>query len=742
MRRIKMKYYLLLILTGGIFLFGTKNVYTDSLYVKGVVADAEDQAPLSNVYVKILPAGASVFTNTKGEFSLPVISPGKYSVQLSLAGYKNFSEEIIVKPGSENVYYFRMFSLGFTTGVITVTDDHPRSKFDDLLELSAVLKEKELLRDLGQTLALTLKNQTGISIRSMGPAPSRPVYRGLSGDRVLITEDGMKTIDLSATSPDHSVTVEPFTTERIEVQRGPKILLKTPSAIGGVINVIRYEIPQYLPSKFSLKLGGFGETSNRGYLSSGVVVIPYGSFAARLEASYRRTSDQHTPEGELKNSDIKTVNLAAGLSLIRKWGFTGLSVREYNTDYGIPGGFVGAHPNGVDISMLKRGYNFKLHYKIESSLIDHIDLDAARTYYRHTEYEAPGIIGAEFRILDYNGYLNLIHTKKGIFSQGTLGTSFEYRDFNIGGFVFSPPTRSLNSAFYFTEELRASGRLSMEFSARYDYNSIKPDQVIQLANLDSVYSRSFNTFSVSLSSVLALGKNLNAGLGLSRSSRVPTIEELYSDGPHLAAYSYEIGNPHLEPETAYGSELFMYYKDKTKYAMITFFYNSINDYIIARNTGRLNVATLLPVYQTTGVNALLTGFETQIELKLSKKVEFNSSLSYTYGEIRNTSSPLPQMPPLKGESEIIYNNGSLQFGVNSEYAAAQNRLDEFEQSTPGYIIFGAFAQYTGQTGSMIHSISLNADNITNRTYRNHLSRIKSILPEPGFNLRLTYKLLF
>lgn len=739
---IKVKYCLLLILTGGVFLFSAKDVHADSLYVTGVVADAEDQMPLSNVYVKILPSGASVFTDTRGGFKIPVASSGKYTVQLSLAGYKNFTEEILVSQGSENVYYFRMFILGFTTDVITVTDDHPKSKFDDLLELSAVLKEKELLRDLGQTLALTLKNQTGISIRSMGPAPSRPVYRGLSGDRVLITEDGLKTIDLSATSPDHSVTVEPFTTERIEVQRGPKILLKTPSAIGGVINVVRYEIPQYRPAKLSMKLGGFGETSNMGYLGSGVIEVPYSSFAARFEASYRRTSDQHTPEGELKNSDIKTLNLAAGLSFIRKWGFTGLSVREYKTDYGIPGGFVGAHPNGVDISMLRRGYSFKLHYRTEGKFLDHIDLDAARTYYRHTEYEAPGIIGAEFRILDYNGSLNFIHNKTGILSQGTFGASAEYRDFSIGGFVFSPPTTSLNTAFYLTEELRTSRRLSVELSARYDFNSIKPEQIIQLANLDSVYSRSFNTFSISLSSVLALGKNLNAGLGLSRSSRVPTIEELFSDGPHLAAYSYEIGNPHLEPETAYGSEFFMYYKDKSKYAMITFFYNVINDYIIARNTGRLNVATLLPVYQTTGVNAVLTGFETQIELKLSKKAEFNSSLSYTYGEIRNTSSPLPQMPPLKGESELTYSTGSLLFGVNSEYAAAQKRLDEFEQSTPGYVIFGAFAQYTGQTGSIVHSIALNADNITNRVYRNHLSRIKSILPEPGFNLRMTYKLFF
>lgn len=742
MFRYKINNYLLLFIAGGILFINTGLVFTDSLTVKGYVSDANDLEPLANVLVKFQGNAVSAFTDTEGMFSLKVAKPGNYEIQVSLPGYTTSVMQITVLSGMENFLSLKLYSSGFTTEVITVTDDHPPSVYDNMLELSSVLKEKELLRNLGQTLAFTLKNQTGISIRSMGPAPSRPVYRGLSGDRVMVTEDGIKTIDLSATSPDHSVTVEPFTTERIEVQRGPKILLKTPSAIGGVINVIRYEIPQYIPSRISLKLGGYGESSNKGYLGSVVVFIPLSSIAARFEGSYRHTGDQNTPEGGLKNSDIKTVNLSGGLSLVKNWGFAGLSVREYNTDYGIPGGFVGAHPNGVDISMLKRQYSFKLHYKIEKKFIDHFDLDAARTYYRHTEYESPGVVGAEFRILDYNTYLNFIHNKTGMFTQGTFGASVEYRDFNIGGYVFSPPSVSLNTAVYLTEEIRAARRLSLELSVRYDFNSVKPKQVIQLANLDSVFSRKFNTVSFSLSAIYSVSDFMNAGFGLSRSSRVPTIEELYSDGPHLAAYSYEIGNPYLNQETAYGSEFFIFYKDKNKYAMLLAFYNYINDYIIARNTGRINVATLLPVYQTTGIDAILAGVEAQIELKLTENFELNSSLSYTHGEIKNTSSPLPQIPPLKGESELQYNTGNFSLGLSSEYASSQLRLYDFEERTAGYIIFGAFGQYTVQSGKMTHSISLNADNITNRIYRNHLSRIKSILPEPGINFRLTYKFFY
>jgi len=734
--------YLLLFITGGITISLSQTVNPDSLTLKGYVSDAEDRLPLSNVHAELDPGGKNSVTDSNGIFTIPSVRPGKYTVKLSLPGYQNISEEIEINYGSRNIFHFNLYSLGFTTDVITVTDDHMRSKYDDLLELSAVLKDKELLRDLGQTLALTLKDQTGISVRSMGPAPSRPVYRGLSGDRVMITEDGIKTIDLSSTSPDHSVTVEPFTVERIEVQRGPKILIKTPSAIGGVINVVRYEIPQYRPSKITLKLGAYGESSNSGYLGSGVLGLPFKDLVLRLESSYRKAADQNTPQGKLKNSDIKTYNLAGGLSLIKKWGYAGLSVREYNTDYGIPGGFVGAHPNGVDISMLKRTYSIKLHLKTGYKFLDHIDLDAARTYYRHTEYEAPGIIGAEFRILDYYSYLNFIHNKFGKFSQGTFGASFEYRDFNIGGFVFSPPSSSLNTAFYITEELNVSKKFSIELAGRYEYNYIKPKQQIQLANLDSVYSRKFNTLSAAVTSVYSVLKNLNAGLGLSFSSRVPTIEELFSDGPHLAAYSYEIGNPGLKEETAYGSELFIYYKNSSVYMMLTSFYNRINDYIIARNTGRINVATLLPVYQTTGVNAVLAGFESQFDLKFFDKFELNSSLSYTYGQIINSNSPLPQIPPVKGVTSVSFKSGYFIFGINSEYAASQKRLDDFEQYTPGYIIFGSFAQYLLQNGDIQHSLSLNADNITNRIYRNHLSRIKSILPEPGFNIRLTYKFIF
>lgn len=732
------KICLLLFLAGGSFLSAQEY----NVNIKGYVLDTESKEPLSNVLVKIAELNKSDFTDTQGLFEFNNVTAGEYNLEVTYEGYKPYTEKILIGADTLNSLLIYISALSFQTPVITITDEHPKSKFDNLLELSGVLKEKELQRNLGQTLAYTLKNETGLSIRSMGPAPSRPVYRGLTGDRVLISEDGIKTSDLSATSPDHSVTVEPFTVERVEVLRGPKVLLKTSTTIGGIVNVVRNEIPQVVPSKFLLKLGGFGETSNKGFLGSSVIEIPWNNFVLRGEGTYRKTGDLKTPEGTLKNSDIETQNYSGGVSYINDWGFAGFSLREYKTDYGIPGGFVGSHPNGVDISMLKRQYNFKFHYNFETKLLDHIDFDISRVYYKHTEYESPTIIGAEFRIINYLGYANLFHNQIGFINRGTAGVSFEARDFNIGGFVFSPPSKSLNLAIYANEEIHAGKKLSLELSARYNYDRVTPEQNIRLSNLDTLIRRTFNTFSLSLSAIYELNKFLNIGLNLSKSSRVPTIEELYSDGPHLAAYSYEIGNPELKDEKGIGAELFTYHKSENIFVMATGFYNALSYYIIPRNTGRINYATLLPIYQTVGVGAKIYGVESQLEIKPGKKITFTASFSYTRGVIKETNSPLPQIPPMKGYWELKYNHKNISFGLNSEMAAPQDEVDDFETPTDGYIIFGAFGQYTAVTGKFIHNISLNIDNITNRIYRNHLSRIKSIIPEPGVNLRVTYKLYY
>lgn len=720
-----------------IFIVFSQPVFSQDSF-KGYILDAENHKGIENVKIAFKDTSLYAFTNSEGYFKFENIEPAKYILEVSHKMYEteNFNINIFSLTDS---YTFYLFKKSFQTPIIIVTDEYETKSYKDLMEQSNVLQGKELQRNLSFTLASTLKDELGLSIRSMGPAPSRPVYRGLTGDRILISEDGNKTNDISATSPDHSVTIESFTTDRIEVLRGPRILMQTPTTIGGIINVIKNDIPLGMNKKITGMGGIYGETSNKGYLGAIKTQIPFNPFMFSFELSGRKASDMHTPAGILKNTELSNFNLSAGTSFIKENRIIGVSFRQYSSDYGIPGGFIGAHPDGVNINLKRNHISLKYQENELGSLIKQINFDFNKSYFYQAEFERANLIGAEFEISDYDGKLDFSHAKINFLQNGAFGTSFEYRDFKIGGYVFTPFTKSYKQALYLYENLTHKDFI-FEFGARYEYNNLKPYDYRFFG--EKVSSRIFNIYSLSLSGIYELYPDLFISANISRSSRVPTIEELYSQGPHLAAYSYEIGNSSLEDERGLCSELSLYYRDLKIYAMITGFRNDFSYYITSQNTGDTNYATLLPIYSTIGKPALLYGVEAQFNLSLFWNLEFKSSLSYTYGEFKNTLTPLPNIPPLKSNIGLIYNNDNFQFGVNSEIAINQDRVDEFEQPTSGYTIWNSFAQLSLVTGRVVNNISVSIDNIFNTEYYNHLSRIKSVMPESGRNFRLTYKAFF
>ncbi len=707
--------------------------------VSGIVLDEVTQKPLQGVKVVYVEKSLTTLTDVKGYFEFDTSFDEYISLEFSLVAYKNIYRTFT--PDSLRLIIVKLTPIGFSTPLISVTESFSESKYNELLEDAGVLKNKELQKDLGSTLAATLKNESGLSVRSMGPAPSRPVFRGLTGDRVLISEDGVKTNDLSGTSPDHAVTIEPFTLERIEVLRGPIVLTKTTTTIGGIINVVRNDIPVRLPSRFTFQSGVFGETSNNGLLGAFAGELPFYNFVLRGEASRRKADDLKTPIGTLQNSNLETNNFSGSLSYVFKNGYLGASFREFQSDYGIPGGFVGAHPKGVDISMLKQQLKFKTEYVLNAKLIKDVQLSFNSDRYNHKEFEASGLIGAEFGIKDYNGDLFVNHNKLGLLENGTWGVSADYRDFNIGGYVFTSPTKAIKLSAYFYESIKLN-KTSIEFSGRYNYDNLKPNPLNPNSSIGLITERTFNTVSLSVSAIQDISEDLHIGASLSRSSRVPTIEELYSEGPHLAAYSYEVGNPYLQDEWGIGGELFFHYKSEKVYTMLSLFVNNLPYYILPRNSGDTNYATLLPIYKTSGESALMFGFESQLDVNFWRHLSFTANISYTNGRFNDSGNPLPAIPPLKCQLEVNYKRENFAFGINTELASAQNRVDVFEIPTPGYGILNSYAQYSLTTGQVIHSLSVNFENIFNKEYRNHLSRVKSIMPEAGRNLRLTYKIYF
>ncbi|WP_420806118.1 TonB-dependent receptor [Ignavibacterium album] len=711
----------------------------DTFILEGIVLDAENSEPISNAAVQLV--GTDLYTTTKsdGTFSLQISIQINFRIKITHLAYQEKLIDFKSQDELNKKLIVYLIPKIINLSTVVVSEHRSTSLIEEIRDYSNILGGRELQRNLSQTLASTLKNESGLSVRSMGPAPSRPVYRGLGQDRILISEDGMKTVDLSATSPDHAVTIEPFTSDRIEVLRGPKILTKTSSTVGGIVNVSRNEIPQQIHNTYHLTVGGYIETVNKGYLGAIQSEIPINPLAIRFELSRRNTSDLETPEGLLKNSSSENLNSAIGLSYINDFGYIGGAFRFYDLSYGIPGGFIGAHPKGVTIDITKNQIHFDSNIKFLNDS-NYFRLSYKNIYYRHKEFEFSGRIGSEFRIITNLANVDFNHTSLFSFDEGIFGISAEHRDFEIGGFVFTPPTKSLNISAYLFEEINF-GKTNLNFAARYSFDDIKPKVEKSDSKIGAIREKTFNNLSLSASILYQLSDNVFIGSNISRSTRVPTIEELFSEGPHLAAYSYEVGNPDLGSESGIGTEVFVYHKFEKLNFNLNAFYNNFESFIIPRNSGEINYQTFLPIYKTFGVGAILYGIDGSVNLNLYDSYYLSSSFSYTKGVFRENSKPLPQIPPFKGTTGVQFKTDNLQVGLNCEWALAQNDVDIFEQPTDGYLIFNSFVQYLFYIGESVNSFSINADNIFNKSYRNHLSRIKSILPEAGFNIRLIYKFM-
>ncbi len=710
-----------------------------AVLIEGYIFDSESGLPIRNVNVQPAEPAAGTSTDEKGRFVLH-LSPGVYRLSFTHVGYREMRRELNVSGTKHPVVYLELARLDLKLDPIDVVAKRAETRFDELKQATRVLSGDELKKKYSMTLAETMKNELGVAIRSMGPAPARPVIRGLSGDRVQINVDGIESQDLSSTSSDHAVTVETFNAERLEIIRGPRTLLHTTTAGGGVINVVKHKIPETRPRRFFGSVGAYGETVNRGYFSSAALTAPLGPLALYAESTYRDTRDIRTPVGRLANTPINTNTYTLGMSYAGDLGYFGASFDQFETQYGIPGGFIGAHPNGADLDIVRRVFDGKAVYRFDGLKIDRAEVGFARAYYYHVEYESSGSIGSEFLFHDYSGELKL-YLNPGDQEHNTVLTSgFQHRNLKLGGFVFTPPTRKqdLNVGLYHETTYR---NIELQAAARYNYTTFDP-RLTAFSNTSLDVDRAFHTWSAAFSPLVPVTDQLTAGISLSRSQRAPTIEELYNEGPHLAAFTFEIGNVELNAERSFGLEAFLHFLQPGFDLVVTGFWNEFGNYIVPRNTGKINYSKLLPIYAADGIDARMLGVESHMKWRPNARVELEMNLSHVRGENRDERIPLPEIPPLKFAGSATYRHPWLSAGGTVEWAAGQKRVDTYEDPTDGYTVFGVTIQRDFLANQARHSVILSLENLFDVEYRNHLSRVRSVMPETGRSLKLHYRMYF
>ena len=280
---------------------------------------------------------------------------------------------------------------------------------------------------------------------------------------------------------------------------------------------------------------------------------------------------------------------------------------------------------------------------------------------------------------------------------------------------------------------------------RVDARRVEPREVRYSRRVGRIQTRDFAGMSAGLSNHYRASSTLTLGTTLMRTYRAPGIEELFSEGPHLAAYSYEVGNGALDSERGLGLELFADYHREEGHVHLAVFRNAIDGYIFPKNSGERSLRRAdLFLYQTVGERVLMHGAEVTFDWHLAEPWKVAGALSYVRGRLTDLDDePLPRLPPLQGHLGLTCEpTEALSATIDVRLAAEQDQVGEFEEPTEGYAVLDLSSQYYVQWGGRLHTFSLTLENATDAVYRNHLNRVKEILPEPGRNLRLLHKVFF
>lgn len=636
-----------------------------------------------------------------------------------------------------------------------------------VLEGDALVLRREA--SLGETLA----REPGISSTHFGAGASRPIIRGLDGARVKLLSDGAEIMDASTISPDHAVAAEPMLAGQIEVLRGPSALAYGGGAIGGVVNVLDRRVPTAIPAHgFEGSVELRGNTAADESVAGFEVTAGTGNIAVHFEGLKRDADDYRVGGGwsggaRVKGSFNETQTGSAGMSWSGARGHLGFAYTDQRNEYGLPGhthGIEGCAADGNRLDCPAHGgeHHHEHHHdhgddhhgdhddghipfvRLDSSRWDlrgeyleplpgfaSARLRASHTDYRHDEIE-DGTISTHFRNKAHDGRFELEHEPLGGW-RGVVGVQTARRDFSaVGKEAYVQPTLTRKHAAFIVEEYR-TGDWRFEAGARREWQQIDIDA--------NVRDRSHRGSSLSLGAVWNFLPRYALGASVSRAQRLPTAEELFADGLHLATATFERGNADLKPETSHNFDVSLKKLAGDTTFSIAAFHNRIADFIFARTLDEIDGLQLVEYAQR---DATFTGVEAEIRHRL------NSMLGVTlFGDhVRarldrgDGDRDLPRIPA--GRIGVRFDAQWRGWEGEAEYYRVHRQDDVagFETSTPGYKLLNFTVSHGGQYQGVPYRFYVKATNLTDELAFAHTSFLKNAAPLAGRNLTAGLRVAF
>jgi len=675
----------------------------------------------------------------------------------------------------------------------------------DVLAGTSVLDELDLQRNLDGQVGEVLAKLPGVSASGFAPGVSRPVLRGFGGERVRVLTDGIGAIDASATSDDHAVTVDPLIASRIEVLRGPAVLLYGSQAIGGAVNVITKRIPPAMPEEpvhIDLLLAGNSAANlNEGGAS---VDLPLGSnVAVHFDGSYRNTdnlviagfaasdalradlladaeeeeAEGHLEEaeelregaatrGNLPNSWTETYSAGAGIAVFSGESNLGVSFDYFDTSYGIPGLPGIGHVHGEEEGDHEEGDHDDDHEEGEhegehSEEAVSIGLKRYRADLRGTLNLGDGFFD---NIQTRWGYSDYTHTE---FEGDEIGTVFDVE--GVEGRVELIQNRqggwqgAIGAQFSHVdfsaigEEAFLPANSTQSFALftlqEIDFEPFEAEFGLRYENtsVDATAAigqkRDFDAFSASAGLSYALiesaSDDLRLGLNLSRAQRAPSAQELFADGPHIATQQFEIGNAALGTESAWGAEAYIRGAIGPARLSASIYHTWFDGFIFLSDTGAVEDG--LEVFEFLQQDADQFGFEGELTMPLFETSGFtlqgDVGAEYVRASLAD-GSPVPRIPPLSLLGALEGKFDHFDARAEVEWFASQHRVSEHELPTDGFTFVNLSLAWHPFEGERNFTLMLQADNVFDAQGRRHTSFTKEFVPLAGRNFKISARASF
>lgn len=665
-----------------------------------------------------------------------------------------------MRPGGDDDFH--------TDQAIVVTAPYVRSL--DILGNVSVLEGEKLAQDVRGQIGDSLTGQAGVSATSFSPGASRPVLRGFSGERVSVLVDGIGSIDASTTSADHGVSIDPLTAERIEILRGPSVLLFSSQAIGGAVNIFDRRIPRGRPEDplHIDALASYGSAADDKSIG-GSIDVPVGQqFVVHADGNYHdsnnvraggliyaeplrqrllslaadaadngdadeaeRLTGAANSRGRIPNSASTSTSAGVGAAFVNDGGMLGVSFGYFDSEYGIP-------PRadlGEEPTIKLRQYRADLRGEVDlgDGLFEKLRVRGGYGDYTHTEFD-DGVPGTTFTNKGIEFRAELAQADRGGW-RGASGIQYGSRDFAaIGDEAFLPRNESQKYALFTLQEYEL-GAVTLEGALRFEHVGITARSID--------FDRSFDSLSGAAGLSYQINDGLKASLSVSRSERAPSPEELLSDGPHAATQAFERGDPTFGKETSWGTEASLKFNRDGWSAALTGYASWFDNFIYETDTGL--VEDDLPLFQFHQDKARVYGFEFEAAAPLAQIGGFNIAADVTADMTRakiKDGPHVPRIPPLRVRGGLEAQGERIDARAEVEWTDAQNRIAPFETATKGFTLVNASLTWRPLPETKNLSLSLAADNIFDVDARRHASFTKDYVPLAGRDIRVTARLSF